>query len=64
MRDMWKENHHILFSKVFETKRILLPSLQIAMEYIVLLFIPKSIWVKQSLLSLQLRDRIIHALVM
>jgi len=47
MRDMCKENHHILFSKVFVTKKILLPNLQIAMKYLALLFILLSIWIKQ-----------------
>jgi len=45
VRDVWKENHHILYSKVFVTKNILLPNLQIAMKYIALLFIPQGIWV-------------------
>jgi hypothetical protein len=44
MRDMWKEYYHILFSKVFLTKKILLPNLQIAMKHISL----QSIWVKHS----------------
>lgn len=64
MRDTWKENHHILFSKVFETKKQLLPNLQIAMKFNSLLFIPQNMQVKQSAIALQLRDRIIHTLVM
>jgi hypothetical protein len=60
---MWKENHHILFSEIFVTKKILLANLQIDMKYIALLYISRSIWVRQSSLSLQRWDRIIHTLV-